>query len=60
MTTTFVAVYRGRTVSSAQLLAVSADPELVNYFAERLLHPEEEKKPGGPTAPSVRKRAAER
>jgi hypothetical protein len=35
---TFVALYRGRTVGSAQLVAVSADTELVGAVASRLLH----------------------
>ena len=39
--TTFVALYRGQTVSSARLVAVSADPRLVHEIAgQLLLHPE--------------------
>jgi hypothetical protein len=33
----FVALYRGRTVSEAQLVAVSAEPRLVRRFVEELL-----------------------
>jgi hypothetical protein len=35
--TTFLALYRGESVSSAKLLALSADGELVRDFASRLL-----------------------
>lgn len=35
--TSFVALYRGETISAAKLLAVSAEPELVRNFADRLL-----------------------
>ena len=35
--TTFLALYRGESVSSAKLLALSADGELVRDFAARLL-----------------------
>ena len=39
--TDFVAVYRGRTVSEAELLAVSAEPRLVRrFFSELLGEPE--------------------
>lgn len=34
--TTFLALYRGKTVSSAELVAVSADQRLVEDFAFRL------------------------
>lgn len=34
---TFLALYRGRTVGEASLVAVSVDPELVREFAARLL-----------------------
>jgi hypothetical protein len=33
----FVALYRGRTVSEAELVAVSAEPRLVRRFVEELL-----------------------
>jgi hypothetical protein len=33
----FVALYRGRTVSEAALVAVSAEPRLVRRFVEELL-----------------------
>jgi hypothetical protein len=34
---TFLALYRGESVSAAKLLALSAEPELVREFAKRLL-----------------------
>jgi len=39
----FVALYRGRTVSEAELVAVSAEPRLVGRFFDELLgeHTEE-------------------
>ena len=33
----FVALYRGRTVSEAELIAVSAEPRLVSRFFKELL-----------------------
>lgn len=36
----FLALYRGETVGSARLVAVSADPKIVREFAERLLDEE--------------------
>ncbi len=35
--TGFVALYRGDTVSAAKIIAVSANPELVENFAMRML-----------------------
>jgi hypothetical protein len=35
--TDFVALYRGRTVSEAVLVAVSAEPQLVSRFVSELL-----------------------
>jgi len=35
--TTFLALYRGDSVSAAKLLALSADPQVVRDFADRLL-----------------------
>ena len=35
--TTFVAVYRGATISEAHLLAVSTDPDLVRDVVARIL-----------------------
>jgi hypothetical protein len=35
---TFLALYRGATVGEAELLAVSADPDMVADVAARLLH----------------------
>ena len=45
--TTFVALYRGRTVSEAELVAVSAEPRLVGKFIAELLqkHLEEREEP---------------
>ncbi len=40
--TNFIALYRGETVSSAKIIAVSADTHLVADFAARMLHREEE------------------
>lgn len=37
MSTSFIALYRGPTIASAQLIAVSADPQLVALVADRLL-----------------------
>jgi hypothetical protein len=36
MPTTFLAIYHGQTVSSAELLAVSSDPDLVQVIATKL------------------------
>jgi hypothetical protein len=44
--TDFVALYRGRTVSEAELVAVSAEPRLVHrFFAELLGEPEAQQEP---------------
>jgi len=41
--TTFLALYRGESVSAAKLLALTAEPTLVRDFAARLLvDPEEQ------------------
>ena len=43
--TTFLALYRGKTIADAKMVAVSADPELVAAVATRLLdtpHPQGE------------------
>ena len=37
MSTSYVAVYRGESVSAARLIAVSADPELVAAVSARIL-----------------------
>ena len=43
MATSFLALYRGESVSTAKLLALTADPEVVGDFAARLLNePESE------------------
>ena len=41
----FVTLYRGKTISSAKLVAVSADPALVQEFVERLLAGQEQSEP---------------
>lgn len=43
--TTFLALYRGDSVSAAKLLALTAEPELVRDFASRLLQTPEEPEP---------------
>jgi len=35
--TSFIALYRGETISGARIVALSADPQLVRDFAARLL-----------------------
>jgi hypothetical protein len=35
--TNFIALYRGETVSGARLVALTADPEMVQDFATRLI-----------------------
>ncbi len=40
--TNFIALYRGETISSAKIIAVSADTDLVAEFAARMLHRPEE------------------
>ena len=42
--TSFLALYRGDTITAAQIVAVTADPHLVSDFAARLL--------GQPSEPS--------
>ncbi len=37
MSTSFIALYRGESVSGAKLLALTAEPEIVRDFAKRLL-----------------------
>ena len=51
--TDFVALYRGRTVSEAELVAVTAEPRLVRrFFSELLGEPEAEQEPGDPEQPA--------
>jgi hypothetical protein len=40
--TTFVALYRGESVSAAKLVALTAEPSLVSEFVERMLGEPEE------------------
>ena len=49
METSFLALYRGETVSGARIVALSADPQLVRDFAGRLLEssPEQFEQPDG-------------
>ncbi len=52
--TDFVALYRGRTVSEAELVAVSAEPRLVSRFFAELLgqpQPQQEAEEGEHTRP---------
>ncbi len=46
--TSFIALYRGETVSGARLVALTADPEMVRDFTTRLVtdEPNEEPRPG--------------
>jgi hypothetical protein len=37
LATSFLALYRGETVSSAKLIAVASEPDLVRTFAARML-----------------------
>ena len=37
MPTSFIAVYRGETISGARLIAISADPALVNQVTSQIL-----------------------
>jgi HEAT repeat protein len=43
--TTFLALYRGNSVSAAKLLALTAEPELVRHFAARMLAEPGEQEP---------------
>lgn len=45
MSTTFLALYRGESVGSAKLLALTAEPLLVGEFATRMLDHTEEVDP---------------
>jgi hypothetical protein len=45
LTATFLALYRGESVAAAKLLALTAEPELVLEFAERMLARPEEQEP---------------
>jgi hypothetical protein len=45
LTTTFLALYRGESVAAVKLLALTAEPELVRDFAERMLTTPEEQEP---------------
>jgi hypothetical protein len=52
--TDFIALYRGRTVSDAELVAVSAEPRLVGRFFAELLgkpEPKHEAEEAEPTRP---------
>jgi hypothetical protein len=46
METSFLALYRGETVSGARIVALSADPQLVRDFAASLLESSPEQQPG--------------
>jgi hypothetical protein len=53
--TDFVAIYRGRTISEAELLAVTAERQLVRCFFAKLLGEE----PEAPAEPEDRKATRE-
>jgi hypothetical protein len=44
--TSFLALYRGETVSGARIVALSADPQLVRDFAAYLMESPPERHPG--------------
>jgi hypothetical protein len=44
----FLALYRGSTIASAELVSASADPQLVADFATRLLHDHQGREPADP------------
>jgi hypothetical protein len=46
----FIALYRGRTVSDAELVAVSAEPHLVRRFFAELLGEDENSEASGEVA----------
>jgi hypothetical protein len=37
LTASFIALYRGNSISSAKLVAVASEPDLVRAFADRML-----------------------
>jgi hypothetical protein len=45
LATSFLALYRGESVSTAKLVALIADPELVRDFARRLLQEPQDQQP---------------
>jgi len=52
--TQFLALYQGPTVSSAELIAISANPELLRDFGQKLLGEEQAEsatRPVGPAGP---------
>ena len=53
--TDFVALYRGRTILEAELIAVSAEPRLVSTFFAELLqeHVEEREEPYKENRPTI-------
>lgn len=50
---TFLALYRGRTVGDAELVAVATDPELVGRFSDELLE-ERDWSPDDPVVSAIR------
>jgi hypothetical protein len=61
VSTTFLALYRGDSVSDAKLVALTATPEVVRDFAERLLaQPETEDDPVSLEVERGRRRALRR
>jgi hypothetical protein len=60
VSTTFLALYRGDSVSAAKLVALTAEPELVRDFAKRMLdEPERETDPVTRALERGRRRALE-
>jgi hypothetical protein len=43
LATSFLVLYRGESISAAKLLALTADPQLVSDFAERMLDEPDER-----------------
>lgn len=52
---TFLALYRGESVASAELVAVATDPELVSGVAGALLASREEAEGGDPVLGAIRR-----
>jgi hypothetical protein len=54
----FVALYRGRTVAEAELIALSAEPHLVSRFFAELLGEAETERRRAPDRPNDQHRAS--
>jgi hypothetical protein len=53
--TSFIALYRGETVSVARIVALSADPQLVRDFAARLLESPPESHTGSESSGDIQR-----